>query len=113
MVPTVASGCINLCNSHQLTFISDKQKGFIEALKHLWPNDDELPKHRHCDRHVQSNSTKIFKGQFLMLKMKQAAMSTTTAKFKGKIEEIKKTDVEGHRIGLRLFSEQTRSVISC
>lgn len=45
---------LELKNDFSYTFISDKQKGLLDAVKDLLPNAE----HRHCARHMYNN----FKG---------------------------------------------------
>ena len=61
-------------------------------MKDMWTSEEETTKHRHCAWHVQSNFTTVFKGQQLKLKMMAIAMSTTMARFKIEMDEIKKED---------------------
>ncbi|KAK9929630.1 hypothetical protein M0R45_026723 [Rubus argutus] len=49
---------LELKNDFSYTFISDKQKGLLDAVKDLLPNTE----HRHCARHMYNN----FKGMGIL-----------------------------------------------
>ena len=50
---------INIYNGYHWTFITDKQKGLIEALNGMWEEGSVQAEHRHCARHLQSNFTRV------------------------------------------------------
>ena len=72
---------LTIFNPHHWNFISEKQKGLIEALKNLWEGGP-VAKNRHCARHLQSNFSKLFKWKSLKPIMMAAARAPTVTKFK-------------------------------
>jgi len=50
---------VGIHNRHHWTFITDKHKGFKEALSGMWEEGSVQAEHRHCARHLQSNFTKV------------------------------------------------------
>ncbi|GAA0173330.1 hypothetical protein LIER_26970 [Lithospermum erythrorhizon] len=71
------------------TFMSDKQKGLIEAFKTVMPNVD----HRFCVRHLHGNFKRaVFNAQAFEDVLWLAATSTTIQFFKHPMEKMKKLD---------------------
>ena len=50
---------INIDSGYHWTFITDKQKGLIEALNDMWEEGSVQAEHRHCARHLQSNFIRV------------------------------------------------------
>ena len=63
--------------SNLLTFLSDRQKGLLDAVAHVFPNSP----HGYCLRHLEENFHKQFKHPELKRLLWQAARATTREKF--------------------------------
>ncbi|CAL9002060.1 unnamed protein product, partial [Prunus brigantina] len=70
-------------NNHGYLFMTDKQKGLIDAVDDLFPNAE----HRCCLKHLYANFLKEHKGLALKLQMESIARATTLPWF---VEEMKK-----------------------
>ncbi|XP_050233596.1 uncharacterized protein LOC126682088 [Mercurialis annua] len=70
------------------TFMSDRQKGLIEAVSNIFPTAT----HRYCCRHIFSNFIKQFPEISLRPKFWMAARSTTGFSFWAVMKEIQKID---------------------
>ncbi|XP_024037036.1 uncharacterized protein LOC107174971 [Citrus sinensis] len=68
-----------------VTFISDKQKGLINAIANTWPT----AYHRACIRHVYANFSKLFVGSQLKQLFWRAAKSSNKHDFNETMAEIK------------------------
>ncbi|XP_057809025.1 uncharacterized protein LOC131023500 [Salvia miltiorrhiza] len=68
-----------------ISFISDQQKGLINAVQNL----ASFAEHRNCARHVYCNWKKEFKGPTLKNLFWKAARSTYQAQWEAALEEIK------------------------
>nr|GEW02007.1 hypothetical protein [Tanacetum cinerariifolium] len=67
------------------TFITDRQKGLLPALKDLFPTAE----HKYCIRHIHDNMNLIYKGgQYKELRWK-CVTATTEAYFKRAMDEFK------------------------
>ena len=75
---------LNIEDSPNYTFISDKQTGLQKTLDELVPSAE----HRHCARHLFNNFKKSYKSQALKDKFMTTAKSTTIARFTVEIEKI-------------------------
>ncbi|KAK3198889.1 hypothetical protein Dsin_022304 [Dipteronia sinensis] len=64
---------LNLNQPFSITFMTDKQKGLIEAINELWRDSE----HRFCVRHMYANFKKKFKGDLIRNKVWQAAKAST------------------------------------
>ncbi|KAE8701800.1 hypothetical protein F3Y22_tig00110505pilonHSYRG00203 [Hibiscus syriacus] len=73
--------------SHNITFMSDKQKGLVEAMMHVLPNAE----HRICMRHLYSNfkNNAQFKGKNLKDALWKVARATYKKEFEDAIDELK------------------------
>ncbi|KAL8555977.1 hypothetical protein ACS0TY_003696 [Phlomoides rotata] len=70
----------------KFTFMSDKQKGLIQAFESVFPGAD----HRYCVRHMHNNlKTAGFRGQAFKKLLWQAACSTTVGEFNLRMNEMK------------------------
>ncbi|CAB4288031.1 unnamed protein product [Prunus armeniaca] len=83
---------IELANQYGFTFISDKQKGLVEAFEEVVPNCD----HRFCARHLSTNFSLVFKGKLLKDAMWRAAFATTVPKFMRAMELLRTLDGEAY-----------------
>ncbi|XP_057772531.1 uncharacterized protein LOC130992076 [Salvia miltiorrhiza] len=72
------------------SFMSDKQKGLINAIQKLAPNGE----HRHCARHVYANWKKKFGGSKFKSLFWKCAKSNTTSQFQDKLEQLKKESTQ-------------------
>ncbi|KAE8668978.1 hypothetical protein F3Y22_tig00112276pilonHSYRG00031 [Hibiscus syriacus] len=73
--------------SHNITFMSDKQKGLVEAMMHVLPNAE----HTTCVRHLYSNfkNNAQFKGKNLKDALWKAARATYKKEFEYAMDELK------------------------
>lgn len=79
---------LNVQNSYRYTFMTDKQKGLIDAVGQVFPNAS----HRFCVRHLYNNFKGDFKGLHLKEILWKAARASTVAAFTKAMEEMKTAD---------------------
>ena len=72
-------------DGRQVTFVSDRQKGLINAISNIWPT----AYHRACCRHVYANFSKSFAGAQLKQLFWKAAKSSNKHDFDEAMAEIK------------------------
>ena len=84
---------MNLADSRNMTFMSDKQKGLVEAIGELW----EHCEHRFCVRHLYANFKKKFKIDMIRNKVWQAARSSKVEDFVEVMEQIRRIDERAWR----------------
>ncbi|XP_059654404.1 uncharacterized protein LOC132301142 [Cornus florida] len=77
---------------HDITFISDRQKGLVETFDSLMERSD----HRFCVRHLYENFKLRFKGQQLKIELWEAAMAYTEAQFQQHMRKIRDLNVEAY-----------------
>ncbi|KAL5538235.1 hypothetical protein UlMin_043131 [Ulmus minor] len=87
---------LQLNNSGQVTWITDKQKWLLDVLRELFPDSE----HKHCVKHLHNNFKVYHKGLFLKQQMWNAAKSTTTQRLSRKRVEIEKWK---HPVGPNVF----------
>lgn len=75
---------MNTENMPQITFLSDGQKGIVDAVRRKFPSSS----HVFCMRHLSDSIGKEFKNSRLVHLLWKAAYATTTIGFKEKIGEI-------------------------
>ncbi|KAH7834888.1 hypothetical protein Vadar_020699 [Vaccinium darrowii] len=83
---------LDIQNSGKYTFMSDKQKGLIEAVRNLFPDAD----HRFCVRHLYNNFKQDFKGLVLKDILWKAARASTVQSFNRAMGEMKDIDVKAY-----------------
>lgn len=83
---------LDIVNSHAWTFMSDKQKGLIDAVSELFPNAS----HRFCVRHLYNNFKGNFKGLVLKDILWKAPRATSILAFRNAMEEMKKADLNAY-----------------
>ncbi|XP_016747054.1 uncharacterized protein [Gossypium hirsutum] len=78
---------LEIDNSYNICFMSDKQKGSIEAISLLFPNGES----RNCARHLYNNFKNMegFKGQGLRLTYWKAAKVTFPRQFEEAMSEMR------------------------
>ncbi|CAL2272722.1 unnamed protein product [Prunus armeniaca] len=79
-------------NSHSYLFMTDKQKGLIDAMDDLFPNAE----HRCCLKHLYANFLKEHKGLALKLQMESIARATTLPWFVEEMKKMLELDTAGH-----------------
>ncbi|KAG8493120.1 hypothetical protein CXB51_010632 [Gossypium anomalum] len=80
---------LEIVSSYQISFMSDKQKGLVEAICMLFPNAET----RHCVRHLHANFKKAsFRTKELKDLLWKAARASTTREFDDAIDELRKTN---------------------
>ncbi|KAL4361935.1 hypothetical protein GQ457_04G038610 [Hibiscus cannabinus] len=79
-------------NSHSFTFMTDRQKGLMDAVPELFP----YSAHRTCVRHLYSNAKTswVFTGKALKDQLWKAARATYVTQFQSAMDELKVTTYE-------------------
>ncbi|GKB89120.1 hypothetical protein Tco_0961392, partial [Tanacetum coccineum] len=76
---------LNLEANLNFTFITDRQKGLLPALKDLFP----AAEHRYCVKHIHDNMNLIFKGGHYKELLWKCATATTEVHFEREMDEFK------------------------
>ncbi|KAL5572969.1 hypothetical protein UlMin_022566 [Ulmus minor] len=76
---------LKLENPLRITFMTDRQKGLVEAIAVLW----ERCEHRNCVRHLYANFKKRFRGDKIRYKIWQATRCSNVNDFNNVMEDIK------------------------
>ncbi|KAL8554989.1 hypothetical protein ACS0TY_002973 [Phlomoides rotata] len=110
---SVLKADLNLKND-EITFMSDKQKGLIQAMEAVFPGVD----HRFCVRHMHNNlKTAGYTGLAYKQAMWKAACSCTEGEFRCRMRELKQlnegawewfNDKPGHQWSKAFFSEKSK-----
>lgn len=79
------------------TFISDQQKGLINAVSSLAP----CAEHRNCSRHIYANWKKLYKGETFRNYFWRAAYATYEVEFNMAIEGMKRESVDAYEDFMR------------
>ncbi|KAH1090630.1 hypothetical protein J1N35_017887 [Gossypium stocksii] len=80
---------LEIVSSYQISFMSDKQKGLLEAICMLFPNAET----RHCVRHLHSNFKKAgFRTKKLKDLLWKAARASTIREFDDVMDELRNTN---------------------
>ncbi|KAK5813077.1 hypothetical protein PVK06_028523 [Gossypium arboreum] len=80
---------LKIVSSYQISFMSDKQKGLLEAICMLFPNAET----RHCVRHLHSNFKNVsFRIKELKDLLWKTAKASTTREFDDAMDELRKTN---------------------
>jgi hypothetical protein len=74
----------------QIIFLSDGQKGIVDAVRNKFPNSS----HAYCMRHLSESIGKEFKNSRFVHLLWKAAYATTTIAFKEKMAEIEEVSPE-------------------
>ncbi|KAL0404030.1 UNVERIFIED_CONTAM: hypothetical protein Sradi_2043800 [Sesamum radiatum] len=83
--PTFELG-MRFSNKHEFTFMSDKQKGLMQAFEEVFPGSD----HRFCVRHLHNNFKQArFRGLAYKNALWKAAKACTVIEFKKAMQEMK------------------------
>ncbi|XP_073152374.1 uncharacterized protein [Henckelia pumila] len=79
---------------YEWTFMSDKQKGFIQAMREVFPNAE----HRFCVRHMHANFRNAgFRGQAFKHAMWECARASTVNEFDRKMKELRELDENAYQ----------------
>lgn len=81
---------MNAQNIPQLTFLSNGQKGIIEAVRKTFPSSS----HAYCMRHLSESVGRDFKNSRLVNLLWKAAYAMTTVAFKERMAEIEEVSSE-------------------
>ncbi|KAK1423947.1 hypothetical protein QVD17_19258 [Tagetes erecta] len=81
---------LDLTERSNFTFVSDRQKGIIQALEKVFP----CAEHRYCLRHIHENMKLNFKGLAYKEFIWKLASATTEIKFYKIMEDLKKFNNE-------------------
>ncbi|KAL0419564.1 UNVERIFIED_CONTAM: hypothetical protein Sradi_1369900 [Sesamum radiatum] len=77
---------LNIIREHEYTFMSDKQKGLMQAFEEVFPGCD----HRFCVRHLHNNFKQAgFRGLAFKNALWNAAKSCTVGEWKMRMQEMK------------------------
>ncbi|KAL5583336.1 hypothetical protein UlMin_015778 [Ulmus minor] len=76
---------LKLDNLLRITFMTNRQKGLVDAIAVLW----ERCEHRNCVRHLYANFKKRFRGDKIRNKILQAARCSNVDDFNNVMEDIK------------------------
>nr|KAJ0209959.1 hypothetical protein LSAT_V11C400177530 [Lactuca sativa] len=77
---------IDLQANSNFTFISDRQKGLLQAIGTLYP----CAEHRFCLRHIHENMKKMWRGKVFQDMLWNCASTTTIQEFNHATEELRK-----------------------
>ncbi|KAK2652916.1 hypothetical protein Ddye_012772 [Dipteronia dyeriana] len=83
---------LKLDEDFRITFMTDKQKGLVEAIREIWKNSE----HRNCVRHLYANFKKKFKTYEIRTKVWEAAKATTVEDFNRVMTKIKDMNEKAH-----------------
>ncbi|KAI3465951.1 hypothetical protein Pfo_022614 [Paulownia fortunei] len=77
---------LNIVITHEYAFMSDKQKGLIQAFQEVFPNSD----HRFCVRHLHNNFKNVgFRGLAFKNALWREERASTPSEFKVKMMEMR------------------------
>ncbi|KAK8689067.1 hypothetical protein V6N13_087798 [Hibiscus sabdariffa] len=95
---------VDIVNSYHISFISDRQKGLVDAIAKLFPHSE----HMTCVRHLYTNikSEDFNKGKHLKDLFWKAARSTTVTDFNDTLEEIKSVSSKSYDWLLNINPDQ-------
>ncbi|KAL0456480.1 UNVERIFIED_CONTAM: hypothetical protein Slati_0987200, partial [Sesamum latifolium] len=84
---------LNIVRDYEFTFMSDKEKGLMQALEKVFPGSD----HRCCVRHLHNNFKHAgFRGQGFKIALWNAAKACTVGEWKMRMQEMKNLSQVGH-----------------
>ncbi|KAK1415281.1 hypothetical protein QVD17_31059 [Tagetes erecta] len=83
---------LDLYSNSNFTFISDRQKGIIPALKDVFPSAE----HRYCLRHIHENMKPRWRGQMYKELLWSCASATTVQSFEKRMKHISTVDPALH-----------------
>ncbi|CAL8996822.1 unnamed protein product [Prunus brigantina] len=86
------SGDLNITNSHGYVFMTDKQKGLIDAVDALFPHAE----HRHCLKHLYGNFYLEHRGLALKHQMEAIARATTVPWFHAEMTKMLQLSKPAH-----------------
>ncbi|XP_076916909.1 uncharacterized protein LOC143576766 [Bidens hawaiensis] len=76
----------------KFTFMSDRQKGLIQAVDKLFPSAE----HRFCVRHTEYNLRTLFKGKLYRDALRKMAKCTTPTHYEREMNNLKKLNKRTH-----------------
>ncbi|KAL5553064.1 hypothetical protein UlMin_040465 [Ulmus minor] len=83
---------LNINNSHGIAWITDKQKGLIDAIADLFPNSE----HRFCVKHLHNNFKVYHKGLLLKQTLWGAATAATEQRFAQKMAYMREVSASAY-----------------
>ncbi|XP_076887927.1 uncharacterized protein LOC143538209 [Bidens hawaiensis] len=83
---------LDLNNISKFTFMSDRQKGLIQAADKLFPSAE----HRFCVRHITDNMRNIFKGKIYRDALWKLSTCTTPTHYERDMNNLKKLNKRAH-----------------
>ncbi|KAL5808286.1 hypothetical protein ACOSQ3_028977 [Xanthoceras sorbifolium] len=84
--------CKDNWDNRRLTFITDRQKGVIDAIKTWWPGSSN----RFCVSHIFANVRAKYRGNTSANLVFKAVKSTNKAEFEDAMKEIKDGDLDAY-----------------
>ncbi|KAI3675948.1 hypothetical protein L1987_85544 [Smallanthus sonchifolius] len=84
---------LDLQENSNITFLSDRQKGIIPAIKKVYPSAE----HRYCLRHIPENMKTKWRGNLFKDLLWKAASATTIPQFNKQMEGIRNQDSSLHK----------------
>ncbi|XP_021716535.1 uncharacterized protein LOC110684387 [Chenopodium quinoa] len=92
-IATVADSITRVHENENLTYMSDRQKGLLDAFSSVVPNVDI----RFCCRHIWSNFKTKFPGEIYREHFWKAARASTKHHFQQQMEAIKLINIDAHK----------------
>ncbi|KAL0355126.1 UNVERIFIED_CONTAM: hypothetical protein Sradi_3959500 [Sesamum radiatum] len=84
---------LNIIRDYEFTFMSDKQKGLMQAFEEVFPGSD----HRCCVRHLYNNFKHAgFRGQGFKIALWNATKACTVGEWKMRMQEMKNLSQAAH-----------------
>ncbi|TXG61099.1 hypothetical protein EZV62_012462 [Acer yangbiense] len=83
---------IGLDDNRRVTFMSDCQKGVIDAIERFWPRSNT----RHCVRHITANLQAKYKGQLSAVYVWNAANKSNKSDFLAEMENLKEANIDAY-----------------
>ncbi|XP_076897925.1 uncharacterized protein LOC143551040 [Bidens hawaiensis] len=83
---------LDLNNRSKFTFMSDRQKGLIQAVDKFFPSAE----HRFCVRHIEDNLRTLFKGKLYTDALWKLARCTKTTHYEREMKNLKKLNKMAH-----------------
>ncbi|XP_076918286.1 uncharacterized protein LOC143578681 [Bidens hawaiensis] len=83
---------LDMDSRSKFTFMSDRQKGLIQAVERVFP----CTEHRYCLRYITENMKKIFKGKIYKDSIRKLATCTTAVHYEREMHILKRLNKRAH-----------------
>ncbi|XP_076943352.1 uncharacterized protein LOC143613561 [Bidens hawaiensis] len=83
---------LDINNRSKFTFMSDRQKGLIQAVDKLFPSAE----HRFCERHIEDNLRSLFKGKLLRDALWKLTRCTSPTQYEREMNNLKNLNKRCH-----------------